>query len=96
MSYYEDPKAPPAKHFKIGDKIVIKPLEMVTKINKKTFFEYSFCDGMYKYCGKEAVIEYIEDEDDGEIRFYLDIDEHEFMWTRHMFMYDNNMLLNNE
>ena len=94
---YKDPKAPPASHFKVGDKVVIKPLEMVEKINKKTYFEYSFATDMYEFCGKKAIIERIEvDIPEKEVKFYLDIDRHEFMWTRHMFMYDNLMLLNNE
>ena len=98
MSYvYEDPKAPPARHFKVGDKVVIKPYQMVYEINKKAYFEYAFAREMYKYCGKKATIERIEvDIPLKEVKFYLDIDMHEFIWTRHMFMYDKHMLLNNE
>ena len=41
---------------KVGDTVIIKPLEEVKRINKQYKFPFCFAEEMYRFCGKEAKV----------------------------------------
>ena len=47
---------------KVGDTVIIKPLEEVERINKQYKFPFCFAEEMYRFCGKKAkVVEMVKD-----------------------------------
>lgn len=41
---------------KVGDTVIIKPLEEVKRINKQYKFPFCFAEEMYRFCGKKAKV----------------------------------------
>lgn len=41
---------------KVGDTVIIKPLEEVERINKQYKFPFCFAEEMYEFCGKKAKV----------------------------------------
>lgn len=80
---------------KRGDCVYIKPLKTILKDLENYQFHFQWGDGMFKYCGKKAVITSTHTTYYDGIKYSLDIDGGRFGWHKTMF-YNARRFVENE